>query len=104
MCPTDEERQRWAVVLCRGQRVDSCLHVLADEGMPYFLFPGLSLLTFQQSQIPPAQSVSTESYVSLFKVSWILTDIVQRHPQRIILEPGARHDAEVLAEVSDRFG
>lgn len=40
-----------------------------------------------------------QGYADLIKSSWILIDVIARHPQLNLLDPGIRYDAELLAEV-----
>lgn len=40
-----------------------------------------------------------QGYADLRKSSWILIDVITRHPQLDLLDPGIRYDAELLAEV-----
>lgn len=44
----------------------------------------------------PAQ----QGYIDLTKSSWILIDVIVRHPQLNLLDPGIRFDVELLANVS----
>lgn len=43
--------------------------------------------------------LSKQGYADLVKASWILIDVIARHPQLNLLDPGIRYDAELLAEV-----
>lgn len=47
----------------------------------------------------PGQMLSLQGYADLIKASWILIDVIARHPQLNLLDPGIRFDAELLAEV-----
>ncbi|RPB07542.1 hypothetical protein P167DRAFT_495646 [Morchella conica CCBAS932] len=44
--------------------------------------------------------VSHQAYTNLVKASWILIDVIAKHPQFNLLDPSIQYDAEVLAEVS----
>lgn len=43
--------------------------------------------------------LSKQGYTDLIKASWILIDVIKRHPQLNLLDPSIRYDAELLAEV-----
>lgn len=45
------------------------------------------------------QTLSQQGYADLIKASWIMIDVIARHPQLNLLDPGIRFDAELLAEV-----
>lgn len=49
----------------------------------------------------PGQTVSTQGYTDLIKASWVLIDVIARHPQFNLLDSMIRLDAEQLAEVGD---
>lgn len=63
-------------------------------------------LTIKQSQsdlsadLSSDGSVSHQAYTDLVKASWILIDVIAKHPQFNLLDPSIQYDAEVLAEVS----
>ncbi|KAI5840126.1 hypothetical protein DFP73DRAFT_197664 [Morchella snyderi] len=42
--------------------------------------------------------VSHQAYANLVKASWILIDVIAKHPQFNLLDPSIQYDAEVLAE------
>lgn len=44
--------------------------------------------------------ISQQGYVDLIKASWILIDVIARHPQLNLLDTGVRCEVELLAEVS----
>lgn len=46
--------------------------------------------------------VSQQGYLDLIKASWILIDVIARHPQLNLLDSGIRCEVELLAEVSSR--
>lgn len=43
--------------------------------------------------------VSQQGYIDLIKSSWILIDVIARHPQLNLLDSGIRCDIELLANV-----
>ena len=43
--------------------------------------------------------VSQTVYKSLIKASWILSDVITKHPQLNLLEAAIRYDVQALAEV-----
>jgi hypothetical protein len=43
--------------------------------------------------------VSRQAYVNLNKASWILTDVIDFHPQRSYVESPVRYDVMNLTEV-----
>lgn len=45
------------------------------------------------------RKLSLQGYADLVKSSWILIDVIARHPQLNLLDPGIRYEAELLAEV-----
>lgn len=45
------------------------------------------------------RKLSMQGYADLVKSSWILIDVIARHPQLNLLDPGVRYEAELLAEV-----
>lgn len=45
------------------------------------------------------RNLSLQGYADLVKSSWILIDVIARHPQLNLLDPGIRYEAELLAEV-----
>lgn len=44
-------------------------------------------------------TVSQQGYINLIKSSWILIDVIVRHPQLNLLDSGIRYDVELLANV-----
>lgn len=44
--------------------------------------------------------LSNQGYLDLIKASWILIDVIARHPQLNLLDTAVRCDVELLAEVS----
>lgn len=44
-------------------------------------------------------AVSQQGYINLIKASWILIDVIVRHPQLNLLDSGIRYDVELLANV-----
>lgn len=52
---------------------------------------------------PSDDSISQQGFADLVKASWILVDVIARHPQLNLLDPAIRYDAEILAEVSYTF-
>lgn len=42
---------------------------------------------------------SQQGYINLIKASWILIDVIARHPQLNLLDSGIRDDVELLANV-----
>lgn len=40
-----------------------------------------------------------QGYINLIKASWILIDVIARHPQLNLLDSGIRCDVELLANV-----
>lgn len=44
-------------------------------------------------------SVPPQGYVDLIKASWILIDVIARHPQLNLLDSVVRCEVELLAEV-----
>lgn len=44
-------------------------------------------------------TVSQQGYINLIKASWILIDVIVRHPQLNLLDSGIRYDVELLANV-----
>jgi len=44
--------------------------------------------------------VSKLRYLYFVKASWILIDIIVRHPQYNLLRPSLRYDIEILTQVS----
>lgn len=42
---------------------------------------------------------SQQAYINLIKSSWILIDVIARHPQLNLLDSGIRYDVELLANV-----
>lgn len=44
--------------------------------------------------------LNKQGYLDLIKASWILIDVIARHPQLNLLDTGVRCDVELLAEVS----
>lgn len=47
-------------------------------------------------------TISQQGYVDLIKASWILIDVIARHPQLNLLDSVVRCEVELLAEVSSR--
>ncbi|KAI5838486.1 hypothetical protein DFP73DRAFT_256218 [Morchella snyderi] len=47
---------------------------------------------------PPGSLPSKQGYTDLIKASWILLDVIQRHPQLNLVDTGIQGDALVLAE------
>lgn len=45
-------------------------------------------------------AISQQGYVDLIKASWILIDVIARHPQLNMLDSVVRCEVELLAEVS----
>lgn len=45
-------------------------------------------------------TISQQGYVDLIKASWILIDIIARHPQLNLLDSVIRCEVELLAEVT----
>ena len=45
-------------------------------------------------------SATGQGYLDLVKASWILIDVIRRHPQLNLLNTGIRYEVELLAEVS----
>lgn len=45
------------------------------------------------------RSVPRQGYVDLIKASWILIDVIARHPQLNLLDSVVRCEVELLAEV-----
>lgn len=43
---------------------------------------------------------SRQRYTDLIKSSWILIDVIARHPQLNLLDSPVRYDIELLADVS----
>lgn len=43
----------------------------------------------------PAQ----QGYIDLIKASWILIEVIARHPQLKLLDPGNRSEVDLLASV-----
>lgn len=44
--------------------------------------------------------LSNQGYLDLIKASWILIDVIARHPQLNLLDTVVRCNVELLAEVS----
>jgi len=44
-------------------------------------------------------AVSHAVYKSLIKASWILSDVITKHPQLNLLEAAIQYDVQALAEV-----
>lgn len=44
--------------------------------------------------------ICIQGYLDLIKASWILIDVIARHPQLNLLDTVVRGDVELLAEVS----
>lgn len=44
-------------------------------------------------------AISKQGYADLIKASWILIDVIARHPQLNLLESSIRYEAELLADV-----
>ena len=44
-------------------------------------------------------TVSHSVYKSLIKASWILSDVITKHPQLNLLEAAMQYDVQALAEV-----
>lgn len=47
----------------------------------------------------PDITVSQQGYINLIKASWILIDVIVRHPQLNLIDSGIRCDVELLANV-----
>ncbi|KAL0631674.1 hypothetical protein Q9L58_009454, partial [Maublancomyces gigas] len=45
---------------------------------------------------------SQQGYINLIKASWILIDVIARHPQLNLLDSGIRYDVELLANTIQR--
>lgn len=45
------------------------------------------------------RQLSMQGYTDLVKSSWILIDVIARHPQLNLLDSSIRYEAELLAEV-----
>lgn len=43
--------------------------------------------------------MSYATYGCLIKASWILSDVITKHPQQNLLEAAIRYDVQALAEV-----
>ena len=57
----------------------------------------------EQSQLQLSDkslSVTGQGYLDLVKASWILIDVIKRHPQLNLLNTSIRYEVELLAEVS----
>ena len=48
-------------------------------------------------------SVTGQGYLDLVKASWILIDVIKRHPQLNLLNASIRYEVELLAEVSHQI-
>lgn len=48
---------------------------------------------------PSNVTSSQQGYINLIKASWILIDVIARHPQLNLLDSGIRFDVELLANV-----
>lgn len=48
---------------------------------------------------PADTAVTQQAYINLIKSSWILVDLIARHPQLNLLDSGVRYDVEVFANV-----
>ncbi|KAL0634113.1 hypothetical protein Q9L58_006992 [Maublancomyces gigas] len=58
-----------------------------------------------ESPSQPGQAISSQGYADLIKASWILLDVIARHPQLNLLDSSIRLDAEQLAEaIRSEFG
>lgn len=63
----------------------------------YFLRKAQMTLAGKESR-----SVPRQGYVDLIKASWILIDVIARHPQLNLLDSVVRCEVELLAEVGSR--
>lgn len=68
-----------------------------------FVYRGADNLA-RQAQMTLAEKteniVSQQGYLDLIKASWILIDVIARHPQLNLLDSAIRCEVELLAEVS----
>lgn len=46
------------------------------------------------------QTLPQQGYLDLIKASWILVDVIARHPQLNLLDTSVRYEVEILTEVS----
>lgn len=44
-------------------------------------------------------AISQQGYINLIKASWILIDVIARHPQLNLLDSDTRYNVELLANV-----
>ena len=56
-----------------------------------------------QSELGDGNIVSHTVYKSLIKASWILSDVITKHPQLNLLEAAIHYDVRFLAEVRIRL-
>lgn len=64
------------------------------------------LLTRAQAQMDISEvavgdiTLPLQGYLDLIKASWILVDVIARHPQLNLLDTTVRYEVEILTEVS----
>ena len=95
----------------RRGRLDRSREMVVDEGLLTLVTTKISVWIFsdqitylpKQSQLQlsgESLSVTGQGYLDLVKASWILIDVIKRHPQLNLLNTSIRYEMELLAEVS----
>lgn len=83
---------RWWLMKVGLQRVEF-MYYCADQ---YYYSTRQAQMTLAQRADP---SVPRQGFVDLIKASWILIDVIARHPQLNLLDSVVRCEVELLAEV-----
>ncbi|KAI5782027.1 hypothetical protein DFH27DRAFT_488153 [Peziza echinospora] len=69
-------------------------------GIDEWIQAGRWWLLKSQTKSLTTQGSSTQAYADLIKASWILRDVIVKHPQLNLLDPTMQCEAAVLAEVT----
>ena len=81
--------------------------MVVNEGLSIVIMPVIlaTRVTYlsNQAQLQLSEkslAVTGQGYLDLVKASWILVDVIKRHPQLNLLNADIRYEVVLLAEVS----